>query len=156
MAIIRAAEMYEAAAMTDHVETLRRAYQTWHDTRGANRDVWLDLVSDDFEIHSVARQPKGLSFAGDHAGRRKLDYYLRTLIEKWEMRYYRVDALFGDESRVVMFGECSYNFRANGETVTTPIAALWRFKDGKASSCIEVFDSADANAKASMPPWGQT
>ncbi len=141
--------------MTNHIEQIRAAYTIWNDSKGANRDVWLDLVSEDFEMHSVTRQPPGLSFTGDQIGRRKMDYYLRTLIEKWEMRYYRVDALFGDENRVVMFGECSYNFRANGETVTTAIAALWTFRDGKAVSCIEVFDSAEATAKASMPPWSQ-
>ena len=105
--------------MTDHVETKRRAYGAWNDSKGANREIWLDLVSDDLEIHSVARQPRGLSFTGDHTGRRKLDDYLRTLIDKWEMRYYRVDAPFGDETRVVMFGESSYTLRANGEMVTT-------------------------------------
>ena len=67
------------------------------------------------------------------------------------MKYYRVHALFGDDAQVVMFGECSYDFRANGQTIITPIANLWTFRGDKAVRCIEVFDSAEAVRVASMP-----
>jgi ketosteroid isomerase-like protein len=137
--------------LAGHVETLRRAYAAWNESLGANRQVWLDLASDDFEMQSVAPRPQGLQFAGDQVGRRALDYYLATLIELWEMRYYRVDAIFGDENQAVMVGECRYAFRANGQVVTTPIANLWTFRNGKAVACVEIFDSAQAVAVASMP-----
>lgn len=134
-----------------NAETIRTAYQTWDTTKGADRSAWVNLVSDDFEMHSVGARPSGLSFAGTQKGPDRLDEYLRVLIEQWEMKYYRVHALFGDDTQVVMFGECSYDFRANGQTIITPIANLWTLRDGKAVRCIEVFDSADAVRIASMP-----
>lgn len=71
----------------------------------------------------------------NRSGSRKLDYYLGTLIKQWEMLFYRVDAMFGDDTSVVMFGECSYNFRANGENVTTPIAKT-SGPSGMAKRCV--------------------
>jgi len=133
-----------------NVDTIRAAYKTWNDTKGANRAVWAELASDDFEMHSVGAQPQGLQFAGERRGPKQFDSYLRTLIEQWEMKYYRVDALFGDDSQVVMFGECSYDFRANRKNIITPIANLWTFRGGKAVRCVEVFDSAGAVKVATM------
>jgi len=135
---------------TTNVERVRAAYEAWNDTKGASRAIWRDLVSDDFEMHSVGARRDGLSFAGTKTGPERFDEYLRELIEQWEMKYYRVDAIFGDESRVVMFGECSYDFRGNGQRITTPIANLWTFRDGKAIHCIEVFDSAEVVRVASL------
>jgi ketosteroid isomerase-like protein len=137
-------------AATTNVDRVRAAYEAWNDTKGASRALWRELVSDDFEMQSVGARHEGLSFAGTSTGPDRLDQYLRELIEQWDMKHYRVDALFGDETRVVMFGECSYDFRGNGKRVTTPIANLWTFRDGKAIRCVEVFDSAEAVRVASL------
>lgn len=98
----------------------------------------------------VGPQRAGLSFAGTKTGPERFDDCLCTLIEQWEMKYYHVDAIFGDDTKVVMLGECSYDFRGNGQPVTTPIANLWTFRDGKAVHCIEVFDSAEVVRVASL------
>ena len=133
-----------------NVELIRAAYKQWDATRGADRAAWVSLVGDDFEMHSVGARPSGLSFAGIQKGPARLDDYLRVLIEQWEMKHYRVHALFGDDAQVVMFGECSYVFRANRQEITTPIANLWAFRGDKAVHCIEVFDSAEAVRIASL------
>lgn len=59
---------WREAAMASNVEKIRVAYEIRNDTKGANRQVWLDLASDDFEMHSVAPRPQGLQFAGEQIG----------------------------------------------------------------------------------------
>jgi uncharacterized protein len=130
--------------MATNIDKLKVAYQAWSESRGESIPQWLDLVSDDFEIRSVAPEPPGLTFAGLHKGRGAFEGYLNSLLQLWRMDSYTVEAIFGDDDAVAMFGTCSYTFKATGKSATTPIANLWRFRDGKAYEFIEIFDSAKA------------
>ncbi len=136
--------------MATEIERLNAAYQVWADSKGARTDAWMDLVDDDFVMRSVAEQPAGLEFAGQRTGPVAMETYFKILADAWRMESYTVDALFGDGDRIAMFGTCSWTFKTTGKTVTTPIAHLWRFRNGKAHECLEIFDSARA-AEAATP-----
>ena len=136
--------------MATNIEKLKAAYEAWGNTKGDSISRWLELVGDDFEMRSVAPKPPGLAFAGVHKGPASLEVYLKSLLDAWRMEYYTVDTIIGDGDAVAIFGTCSWTFKSTGRTATTPIANLWRFRNGKAYQCIEIFDSARA-AEAAMP-----
>lgn len=133
--------------MATNVDKLREAYRIWGESRGGDARPWLALVSDDFVFRSVGEEP-ALGFSGVHSGASQLTRYFDAILADWRMEFYQVDALFGDEDQVAMFGTCGWTHRKTGATVTTPIANLWRFRDGKAYECVEIFDSARAVAAA--------
>ena len=60
------------------------------------------------------------------------------------MKFYRVDALFGDEDQIAMFGTCSWTFKATGKTITTPIANRGASGTAKLTSASKIFDTATA------------
>lgn len=136
--------------MATDIDRLKNAYQTWGDSKGARTDVWMDIVNDDFVLESVAEKPAGLEFAGNRTGPASIAGYFERLAEAWHMESYTIETIFGDGDRIAMFGRCTWTFKATGKTVTTPIAHLWHFRDGKAQSCLEIFDSATA-AEAVIP-----
>ena len=136
--------------MATNIEKLKAAYQAWNGSKGASIPQWLELVSEDFEMRSVAPKAPGLAFAGVQKGPGAFELYLTALLDAWRMESYTVDAMVGDGDTIAMFGTCTYTFKATGTPVTTPIANLWRFRDGKAYECIEIFDSAEA-MKATTP-----
>jgi len=125
----------------DNLAKLKSAYGEWDSSKGGNTKVWLDLASRDLKLHSLGGDTPALQFAQPHGGE-LLVSYLEKLLETWEMNYVRPDTFVADGNHVAMFGTASWNYRANGNTVTTPLAHLWRFEDGKVVDFRELFDSA--------------
>ena len=136
--------------MATEIDRLKAAYQTWADSKGARTDVWTDIVGDDFHLQSMSEQQTALEVTDIRAGPKSLAGYFDVLAKSWTMQFYEVDALFGEGDQIAMFGRCSWTSKQTGKTATTAIAHLWRFRDGKAVSCIEIFDSAKA-VEASIP-----
>jgi hypothetical protein len=120
---------------------LQAAYAEWDSTKGANTKVWLDLASDHLKIHSLGADTAALQFAQPRGGE-ILVGFLEKLLETWEMNYVTPHTFVADGDHVAMFGTASWKYRANGNTVTTPLAHLWRFEDGKVVDFQELFDSA--------------
>jgi ketosteroid isomerase-like protein len=140
----------EEDAMATNAEKLRVAYQAWGDSKGQRLEPFLEFIGEDFVMRSVAAQPSGLQFAGVTDGPSRLVEAMQTLLRHWSMDFYRVETLISEGDEVAMFGRCGYTFKDTRKSVDTPIANLWRFRNGKAYECIEIFDSAKA-AMAAMP-----
>ena len=64
------------------------------------------------------------------------------------MVYFRPETYVEQGDKIAMFGECSWKHKGTKKTVVCRISNLWEFKDGKAISMIDLFDSAKAAAAA--------
>ena len=124
-----------------NIETLKRCYAAWHDTRGGSVDAWLEIVSDDFQLRSMAGGRPGVEFTAPRDSRDELAKYLAGLTEAWEMEYYRIDRYIADEAMVVALGATAWVNKATGKRVETLKADFWTFNNGKAISFLEFYDS---------------
>lgn len=131
-----------------NVDKLRHAYARWHDSRGQDETVWLDLTADDFKLRSLGDGRPGVEFTKKRSGREELKQYLAGLKADWEMIYYRNDEFIEHGDRIVAVGECSWTSKHTGKTVVSPTVGLWRFRDGMVIEYFEFFDTAAAMAAA--------
>jgi ketosteroid isomerase-like protein len=67
--------------------------------------------------------------------------YFQTLARDWEMIEFVPDRFVDGGDDVVMIGRCSWRNRATGKIVDTPKVDVWRFRNGRAISFMEMFDS---------------
>ncbi|MDH3668409.1 MAG: nuclear transport factor 2 family protein [Paracoccaceae bacterium] len=124
-----------------NVQTLKRCYDEWHETRGGSVDAWLDIVADDFNLRSMAEGRPGAEFTAPRETKEQLAEYLSGLTGGWNMEYYRVDRYIEDGDMVVALGSTAWTNKATGKRVDTLKADFWTFKDGKATSFLEFYDS---------------
>lgn len=124
-----------------NIETLKRCYAAWHDTRGGSVDAWLEIVSDDFSLRSMAGGRAGAEFTAARNSRDELAGYLSSLTEAWEMEYYHVDRYIADDEIIVVLGSTSWINKSTGKRAESQKADFWTFRDGKAVSFIEFYDS---------------
>jgi ketosteroid isomerase-like protein len=124
-----------------NVALLRDRYSRWHDTRGGSLDHWMDILADDFELESMAGGRPGVEFSAPRSGKDEVMEYLSGLVTGWEMDYFRVDQFIADGDTVVMLGSTAWTNRATGKRAETRKADVWTFRDGKATSFLELFDS---------------
>ena len=129
-----------------NVDRLKAAFAAWHASRGADRQVWLDLVADDFVLRSAADGAPGMEFSATRAGRAAVLDYFAGLAADWEMLHYTADEFVAERDRVVVIGRCGWRHRRTGKGVESPVVSLWRFRDGKAVECFEMYDTAKAIA----------
>jgi ketosteroid isomerase-like protein len=128
------------------VDKLRRAYQSWHDTRGGSVSEWLNLLADDVVIHSLAGGAPGMEFSTTRRGRAEAEHYFAGLRDDWEMIYYAADEFIADGDRVAMLGRCAWRSRKTGKTAESPTAHFWRFRAGLVVEFREFYDTAAALA----------
>lgn len=131
-----------------NLERLKSGYRRWHDSKGHDQDVWLDLLGDDVHIHVSGADEEVLAFA--RAGRSKAEAaaYLSAIVKDWTMVHYTPQTFVADGDTIAMFGRCGWRNKATGKVADVPIAHLWRFRDGKAVELTEIFDTAAAVAAA--------
>src|SRR5262245_33826999 len=122
----------ERATIMSVVEKLRRAYQTWHDTRGASVSAWLELLAEAVVVRPLAGGTAGMEFSAARRGRAGAEEYFSSLRDDWEMIYYTTEELIAEGDRVAMLGRCAWRHRKTGKTAESPIAAFWRFRGGLA------------------------
>lgn len=135
--------------MGENLEKIRAAMKSWADSKGVERKVWLDMIADDFRFETVS-DADGLPAAKGATGPQLLMNFFDGLLKDWRMDSYTPRTFLEDGEYVAMFGECTYTFKATGKPVTTPIANLWHFRNGKIWRVMELIDSAHA-AKAMVP-----
>jgi ketosteroid isomerase-like protein len=136
--------------MSEHVEKLRAAYQTWHDTKGTCVAVWMELFADDMCIKSLPNGAEGLGFTAHRTGRAAIEGYFSDLARDWEMIHYTPEEFIAQGDRVVVLGRCAFRHRGTGRSAESPKVDVWRFQDGKAVEFRDFFDTALAQA-ASRP-----
>ena len=74
-----------------NIETLKDAYQRWHNTRGGSVDHWLKLMTDDVQFRSLAGGAVEMQFTRPSCCKEDVVQYFAGLTSEWEMIYYRVD-----------------------------------------------------------------
>jgi ketosteroid isomerase-like protein len=132
----------------DNVALLKRAYQEWHDTKGAGTDFLEALFHKDVQFTSLADGAAEVAFTSSRKGKEDFLSYLDGLTRDWEMIFYRVDEYIAQGDRVVAIGSTSWRNKKTRKTVTTPKVDIWRMKNGKAVEYSEYYDTAKLIAAA--------
>lgn len=124
-----------------NVEKLREIYAEWDRSKGANTDIWLDLVGDEFELFSICGGRDGAEFTARCTCAEEVKRYLGGLTGQWQMQSAEMTDYIADGDRVVAIGRHVWTNRATGRTVDTAKCDVWTFRDGKAVAFAEFYDS---------------
>jgi ketosteroid isomerase-like protein len=127
-----------------NVEILRRAYQRWIETRGGSIDDWVAISGPKFRTRSGADQHVGAPGMGVEGFRA----YLMELVDHWIMERHDVDRFIADGEQVVAVIRAVWRHRGTNKRVACDVVDVWTFEDGKATSLLEVFDTAGMFAAA--------
>jgi ketosteroid isomerase-like protein len=136
------------SAERENVEKLRQAYQLWSDTHGESVQHWLDLMSDDVKMGSMADGQPGMEFSRSVTGKQLAKRYFADLNEAWQMIDFIADEFIAQGDQVVMRGRCCFKSRQTGKTAETPKADFVRFRNGLIVEYFEFYDTAKAFAAA--------
>lgn len=140
--------------MGSNADNLRRLYRRWAETRGASVDDWLDIVSDDFRVTSGADEYSAAKFGVAPRGREGIRRYLENLREHWAQEIFEVIDVIDAGDDVVVVSNVAYRYRATDKIAVSTMVDVWKFRDGKAVSWLEVFDTASMVA-ATTPDAAQ-
>jgi uncharacterized protein len=132
------------------LQRLKDAYRQWTATKGGSIDAWLELMADDFDYGSLADQAPEIEFTTGGKSKDEVRGYFQRLTADWEMVDAQADQFLVDGDTVVVIGSCDWRFKRTGKSAATPKVDIWKFKDGKAVGCFELYDTARAIA-ATMP-----
>ena len=124
-----------------YVAILRDCYTQWHETRGGSVDVWMGIADDAFTLRSMADGRPGAEFTAACNCKEDLGRYLSGLTGGWEMEYYRIDEYISQGDTVIALGGTAWTNKATGKRGETLKADVWKFRDGKAISFLEFYDS---------------
>jgi ketosteroid isomerase-like protein len=123
------------------VELLAQAYARWEESKGADAEPFLALMAEDVslktalnppELHPLAQERIGLEYARD---------YLTSLALNLEMVSFPTERIVAEGDTLVWIGSCCWRNRRTGGEAFTPKVDVWRFRDGKAVSVLEMFDT---------------
>jgi ketosteroid isomerase-like protein len=130
---------------------LTDAYRKWRETKGANVDEVLGLMADEIEMRSVL-EPNDLphELARAHRSREEAKAYFQSLLDDWEMIDFPQEKIVADGDTVVWIGRCSWRNKHDGKEIDTPKIDVWTFRNGKAVSFFEMFDSLGFAKAASL------
>ncbi len=133
-----------------NIAALRNAYEQWDKTKGQSLNTWMALIDEPFRLISMAGGRPGAEFTCEGCCRDDVQRYLGGLTGQWTMEYFRVDRYLADGDTVVAIGSTAWTNKATGKRFETLKADLWEFRDGKAVSFTEFYDSACV-LEAAMP-----
>jgi ketosteroid isomerase-like protein len=140
--------MAEWQAVIDRVKAV---YAEWHNSKGENKDQWLDLISDGIDFRSLANDQAGIPWATNSTGLAQVRAYLDGLTSTFKMEYFRVEQYVCQGDTIVVVGQTAWTNRATGKQAKTPKVDIWRFgTNGKAISFHEYYDTANL-LQASTP-----
>jgi uncharacterized protein len=131
-----------------NVAILKDAYRQWHETRGGSVQVWLDLMTDDVKVRSLAAGRAGATFTTAADSKEQFRRYFEGLLGDWEMINYKTETFIAEGDRVAMLGSTSWRNRKTGRSVDTPKADFFTFRDGKIVDFRELYDTAALIAAA--------
>jgi ketosteroid isomerase-like protein len=122
-------------------ERLTDAYRIWADSKGCDSEHWIELIDDNVEMHSVLKEELPDDLAAKRHSTVGVREYFQTIARDWEMVNFDVKRIVDGGDDVVMVGHCAWRNRTTGMLVDTPKVDVWRFRDGRAISFLEMFDS---------------
>ena len=131
-----------------NVETLRKAYSAWAESKGANIQCWMSIIADDARLTSLAEGASELAFTHARSGKSEILQYLEGLTADWEMIFYRIDEFIAQGDRVVALGSTSWRNKKTGKVVLTAKADIWRMRNGMVVQFSEFYDTAKLIAPA--------
>ena len=127
-----------------NLESLRSAYDGWHETKGGNADEIMDLFDDHVEMHSALTPDVPDAVAGVHLHKAQAGEYFEGLLRDWEMIYYHVDRfIIGEDGReIVAICRCAWRNKETGRVIDTPKIDVHTFNEaGKVVRFQEVYDT---------------
>jgi ketosteroid isomerase-like protein len=127
---------------SEKVEKLKDAYRQWHDSKGGSVDAWLDLMTDDVRVYSLAAGAPGAEFTAATTSKKDFRRYFEGLLGDWEMINYKTVEFIADDDHVAVRGSTAWRNRKTGRIVDTPKANFWTFRDGKIAEFHEFYDTA--------------
>ncbi len=131
------------SSTTENIETLKRCYTRWHDTKGGSVGDWMDILADEIDFRSLAMgRTETSAFTVPRSSKADVEGYFEGLLGQWSMIHYTVDDYVADGDKVCVIGSTAWTNKATGKTVDTPKVDVWRFKDGKAVGFFEFYDTA--------------
>ena len=128
----------------DNVAILKRAYEFWGENKEKAFENWMDLMSDDVKLESVADGCKGLEFSKSCTCKEDVLRYFHELASNWEMIDYKVNEFIAQGNRVVAVGKCHWRYRMTEKQVETPKIDIITMKDSKIVDFYEIYDTAKA------------
>jgi ketosteroid isomerase-like protein len=132
----------------DNVDTLRKAYSRWAESKGSDFSCWTDLTADHATLDSLADGAAEVAFTRSRVGKAEVLEYLRGLTAEWEMISYDVDEFIAQGDRVVALGRTAWRNRKTGKIADTPKLDVWRMQGGEAVEFQEFYDTAQMIAAA--------
>ena len=84
-----------------NVAILKDAYRQWDETKGKSVQAWLDLMTDDVKVRSLAAGRPGASFTMAANSKPEFRRYFEGLLSDWEMINYKTDTFIAEGDRVV-------------------------------------------------------
>ena len=124
-----------------NADRVRHAYAQWHETRGASPEAFLDMMHEDVRMKTNLGPPDLHPLAQERSGIENARDYLVSLVLHLDMLEFPTEEVVAEGDTVVWIGSCSWRDRKSGEAVTTAKVDIWRFRDGKAVSVMEMFDT---------------
>ena len=135
-----------------NVEILRGAYEAWIQSRGRSVEEWVKIASPDIALQSLADEHEEGRFGAVPVGHTGFRQYLTDLVNHWIMESYDVDRYIAEGDQVVAVARTAWRNRATNKRVACPLVDVWTFKDGLATSVLELFDTAAMVAAATPDP----
>ncbi len=131
-----------------NIERLKAAYKGWHDGKGENPNIWLDLFSDEVDFRSMGGASDHLAFAANRRSKADAVGYFAGLAKDWSMIHWTPQTFVCEGNLIAVFGSCAWTNRATGKRADVGISHLWQFENGRVTAVTEIFDSARAVAAA--------
>ena len=121
---------------------IKAACRAWNDTKGGSIDTWLDLVADQVDWRSLGDGRLGIPWTKKGKSKDEVRAYLSGLTSTFRMGHYTMERFVCQDDCVVAIGRTAWTGIKSGKYFETPIVTVWRFKDGKAISFFEYYDTA--------------
>jgi len=122
-------------------EQVRRAYARWDESKGADADGFLDLLADDVVMRTALDPPELHPLAQDRVGIEHARDYLVSLALNLQMIAFPTEEVVAQGDTVVWIGSCHWRDAKSGKEANTPKVDIWHFRNGKAVSVMEMFDT---------------
>ena len=106
-----------------NVAILTEAYRTWHETKGASVEDWMELMAEEVRFHSLAEGAPGMEWTGTCCSKDDVRGYFEGLVADWEMIHYTVEEFIAQDDRVVMLGRSDATVKepmAPADKITSP------------------------------------
>lgn len=123
------------------VDRLAHAYRRWHETRGASAALFLELMDESISMRTLLNPPELHPMAQERIGLAHARDYLDSLVLNLEMLAFPTEEIVAQGNTVVWIGRCHWRDPRNGRESDTAKVDIWRFRDGKAVSVMEMFDT---------------